>query len=101
MPTEAVVALHPDARGSTEDSWLSASLDHAIWFHRSFRVDEWLLYDVESPNASGARGLVRGRFFDRNGRLVASAIQEGLIRHRAATAAPSAPGPAGRIMRKD
>jgi acyl-CoA thioesterase-2 len=59
-----------------------ASLDHAMWFHRPFRVDEWLLYDVESPNASGARGLVRGRFFDRDGRLVASAIQEGLIRKR-------------------
>jgi acyl-CoA thioesterase-2 len=68
-------------------SWLTpgmqvASLDHAMWFHRPFRVDEWLLYDVESPNASGARGLVRGRFFDLNGRLVASAAQEGLIRRR-------------------
>jgi acyl-CoA thioesterase II len=68
-------------------SWLTpgtqvASLDHAMWFHRPFRADEWLLYDVESPSASGARGLVRGRFFDRNGRLVASAIQEGLIRRR-------------------
>ncbi len=59
-----------------------ASLDHAIWFHRPFRVDEWLLYDVESPNASGARGLVRGRFFDRAGRLVASTVQEGLTRRR-------------------
>ncbi len=69
-------------------SWLTpgmqvASLDHAMWFHRPFRVDEWLLYDVESPSASGARGLVRGRFFDREGRLVASAVQEGLIRRRA------------------
>jgi acyl-CoA thioesterase-2 len=68
-------------------SWLRggmqvASLDHAMWFHRSFRVDDWLLYDVESPTASGARGLVRGRFFDRTGRLVASAVQEGLIRKR-------------------
>jgi acyl-CoA thioesterase II len=71
-------------------SWLTpgmqvASLDHALWFHRPFRVDEWLLYDVESPNASGARGLVRGRFFDRDGRLVASAAQEGLIRRRTVT----------------
>ncbi len=69
-------------------SWLTpgmqvASLDHAMWFHRPFRADEWLLYDVESPNASGARGLVRGRFFDRQGRLVASTVQEGLIRKRA------------------
>jgi acyl-CoA thioesterase-2 len=68
-------------------SWLTpgmqvASLDHAMWFHRPFRVDEWLLYDIESPNASGARGLVRGRFFDRSGRLVASAVQEGLTRKR-------------------
>jgi acyl-CoA thioesterase-2 len=59
-----------------------ASIDHAIWFHRPFRVDEWLLYDVESPIAAGSRGLVRGRFFDRAGRLVASAVQEGLVRRR-------------------
>jgi acyl-CoA thioesterase-2 len=69
-------------------SWLTpgmqvASLDHAMWFHRPFRVDEWLLYDVESPNAAGARGLVRGRFFDRSGRLVASAVHEGVLRRRA------------------
>lgn len=57
-----------------------ASLDHAMWFHRSFRVDEWLLYALESPNASGARGLAMGRFFSRTGRLVASTAQEGLIR---------------------
>jgi acyl-CoA thioesterase-2 len=68
-------------------SWLTpsmqvASLDHSMWFHRSFRVDDWLLYTVESPTASGARGLVRGQFFDRQGRLVASAMQEGLIRKR-------------------
>lgn len=68
-------------------SWLSsgmhvASLDHSMWFHRSFRVDEWLLYSVDSPSASGARGLVRGQFFDSNGRLVASCAQEGLIRRR-------------------
>jgi len=70
-------------------SWLTpgmqvASLDHSMWFHRPFRVDEWLLYAVESPTASGARGLVRGQFFDRQGRLVASAMQEGLIRKRPA-----------------
>jgi acyl-CoA thioesterase-2 len=66
-------------------SWLSpgmqvASLDHAMWFHRSFRFDEWLLYDVDSPSASSARGLVRGQFFKEDGTLVASTIQEGLIR---------------------
>lgn len=68
-------------------SWLSpnmqvASLDHAMWFHRPFRMDEWLLQVVESPSASGARGLVRAHFFDRAGRLVASTAQEGLIRRR-------------------
>jgi acyl-CoA thioesterase-2 len=68
-------------------SWLMpgmqvASLDHAMWFHRPFRFDDWLLYAVDSPSASGGRGLVRGQFFDRRGRLVASAAQEGLIRRR-------------------
>jgi acyl-CoA thioesterase II len=57
-----------------------ASLDHAMWFHRPFRVDEWLLYAIDSPSASGGRGLVRGQFFDRAGRLVASSAQEGLMR---------------------
>jgi acyl-CoA thioesterase-2 len=59
-----------------------ASLDHAMWFHRPFRLDEWLLYAVDSPSASGGRGLVRGQFFSRDGRLVASSAQEGLIRRR-------------------
>ena len=57
-----------------------ASLDHAIWFHRPFRLDEWLLYAMESPNAAGARGLAFGRFFSRDGALVASTAQEGLVR---------------------
>jgi acyl-CoA thioesterase-2 len=57
-----------------------ASLDHAMWFHRPFRVDEWLLYAMESPNASGGRGLAMGRFFARDGRLVASTAQEGVVR---------------------
>ncbi len=57
-----------------------ASLDHALWFHRPFRVDEWLLYSIDSPSAQGARGLARGQVFDRSGRLVASTAQEGLIR---------------------
>jgi acyl-CoA thioesterase-2 len=59
-----------------------ASLDHAVWFHRAFRVDDWLLYAQDSPNASGARGFCRGSFFTRDGRLVASTAQEGLIRKR-------------------
>ena len=57
-----------------------ASLDHALWFHRPFRVDDWLLYSIDSPSAQGARGLARGQVFDRHGRLVASSAQEGLIR---------------------
>jgi acyl-CoA thioesterase-2 len=65
-----------------------ASIDHVMWFHRPFRFDEWLLYSVDSPSASGARGLVRGQFFDRSGLLVASSAQEGLIRRRAQPASP-------------
>ena len=57
-----------------------ASLDHAMWFHRPFRADEWLLYDQDTPSASGARGLARGLVFTRDGHLVASVMQEGLIR---------------------
>ena len=57
-----------------------ASLDHALWFHRAFRADDWLLYSIDSPSAQGARGLARGQVFDRQGRLVASTAQEGLIR---------------------
>lgn len=57
-----------------------ASLDHAMWFHRDFRVDDWLLYVLESPSASGARGFNRGSIFTRDGKLVASVAQEGLIR---------------------
>jgi acyl-CoA thioesterase-2 len=68
-------------------SWLSpslqlASIDHVIWFHRPFRCDEWLLHAIESPTAQAARGLVRGSVFTRDGRLVASTAQEGLIRSR-------------------
>lgn len=68
-------------------TWLSpgmqvASLDHVMWFHRPFRVDEWLLHAIDSPVAHGGRGLVRGRIFSADGRLVASSAQEGLIRRR-------------------
>ena len=63
-----------------------ASLDHAIWFHRPFRADEWLLYVQDSPSTSGARGLCRGLVYTREGVLVASVAQEGLMRERPATA---------------
>ena len=57
-----------------------ASLDHAMWWHREARVDEWLLYVQESPNATGGRGLSLGRIYDRSGRLIASIAQEGMVR---------------------
>tara|TARA_A100001011_G_scaffold106552_1_gene112882 strand:+ start:222 stop:1112 length:891 start_codon:yes stop_codon:yes gene_type:complete len=59
-----------------------ASLDHAIWFHDKFKVDDWLLYQLDSPRTSSSRGLNRGSFFSLDGRLVASTVQEGLIRIR-------------------
>lgn len=59
-----------------------ASLDHAMWFHRPFRADDWLLYCQDSPSASGARAFCRGSVFDRQGRLIASTVQEGLMRRR-------------------
>lgn len=58
-----------------------ASLDHAVWFHDDFRMDEWLLYTMDSPWAGGARGFNRGQIFTQDGRLVASAAQEGLVRN--------------------
>jgi acyl-CoA thioesterase-2 len=57
-----------------------ASLDHAMWFHRPFRADEWLLYAQDTPTATSGRGLGRGLLFDRSGTLVASAVQEGVVR---------------------
>jgi acyl-CoA thioesterase-2 len=59
---------------------IMASLDHALWFHRAVRIDEWLLYSIDSPNASGARGFARGQFFNAGGALIASTAQEGLVR---------------------
>ena len=68
-------------------TWLTpgmqvASVDHAVWFHAPFRADEWLLHVMESPRASGARGLVLGRVYSRDGKLVASTAQQGLVRQR-------------------
>jgi len=59
---------------------MMASLDHALWFHREFRLDDWLLYAMDSPNAAGARGFARGQLFTVDGTLVASTAQEGLVR---------------------
>lgn len=66
-----------------------ASIDHAIWFHRDLRVDDWLLYAIESPSASGARGFSRGTIHARDGRLVASVAQEGLMRQHSGWTKPA------------
>ncbi|MEM9467842.1 MAG: acyl-CoA thioesterase II [Actinomycetota bacterium] len=72
--------LLPHGSGAADRSVMMASLDHAMWFHGPFRADEWLLYDQRTPAASGARGLATGRVFTHDGRLIASVVQEGLIR---------------------
>ena len=75
-------SLFPHGRIIFDPEVQAASLDHALWFHRPFRADEWLLYSEDSPSASGARGFNRGSLFSRDGRLIASVAQEGLIRLR-------------------
>ena len=75
-------ALIPHGRTVFEPTIMAASLDHALWFHRPFRADEWLLYAQDSPNLSGSRGFSRGLIFTRDGTLVASVVQEGLLRER-------------------
>ncbi len=70
----------PHAISYYQNNVQMASLDHALWFHRPFRIDDWLLYDLDSPTAQGARGLARGSIYNRHGALVASVAQEGLIR---------------------
>jgi acyl-CoA thioesterase-2 len=76
-------ALVSHGRSVFDGTMQVASLDHALWFHRPFRADEWMLYDQDSPNASGARGLARGSLFGHDGLLIASVMQEGLIRQKA------------------
>ncbi|MGH8444819.1 MAG: acyl-CoA thioesterase II [Solimonas sp.] len=73
-------ALRPHGKTWFGDAMAVASIDHAIWFHRELRVDDWLLYAMDSPTAQGARGLSRGLIYDRGGRLVASVAQENLMR---------------------
>ena len=73
-------AMMPHGLPAAPRKLVMASIDHAMWFHRSVRVDEWLLYATDSPSASGARGFARGSIFARDGRLVASTSQEGLMR---------------------
>lgn len=75
-----VTALQPHALSMRSPTLQLASLDHSVWMHRAFRVDEWLLYTTESPVAAGARGFARGAIYTREGQLVASVAQEGLMR---------------------
>lgn len=75
-------SLYPHGKTFWDADMQVASLDHAMWFHRDFRMDEWLLYVIDSPSASRARGLNHGHIYTRNGRLIASTSQEGLIRRR-------------------
>jgi acyl-CoA thioesterase-2 len=75
-------ALHPHRLSFMSRGLQAASLDHAVWFHRPFRVDDWLLYAMDAPAAAGSRGFTRGSIFTRDGTLVASTAQEGLLRLR-------------------
>ncbi|MEA1065790.1 acyl-CoA thioesterase II [Erwinia sp. HR93] len=74
------VALQPHGIGFLEPDMQVATIDHSMWFHRPFDINDWLLYDVESTSASSARGFVRGEFYNQRGELIASSVQEGVIR---------------------
>ncbi|HET8730276.1 MAG TPA: acyl-CoA thioesterase II [Moraxellaceae bacterium] len=75
-------AMLPHGVSYMQNNMQAASLDHAMWFHRDFRIDEWLLYDMDAPNASASRGMNFGRIFTQDGKLVATVAQEGLMRLR-------------------
>ena len=87
-----VTALRPHGRSVRDPAMMVASLDHSIWFHRPFRIDEWLLYVVDAPVSGGGRGFARGSYFTRDGELVASVAQEGLMRVRRDAPKGSTPG---------
>lgn len=75
-------ALQPHGRGFLEKDLQVATIDHSMWFHRPFKLDEWHLYSIESPSASGGRGFVKGQIYNQKGQLIATSVQEGLIRQR-------------------
>src|SRR5690554_524981 len=75
-------ALQPHGHSFAQPNIQMATIDHSMWFHKDFRIDDWLLYAIDSPVATGARGLVRGQIFSRDGTLVASTMQEGVMRKR-------------------
>jgi acyl-CoA thioesterase-2 len=87
---DSVLVRHGLAAGLDDISM--ASLDHAMWFERPFRADEWLLYSTSSPSASGGRGLATGRFYSQDGRQVCSVVQEGMIRVRRRRSGEGGPG---------
>jgi acyl-CoA thioesterase-2 len=82
-------ALIPLQRSIFDQNIMGASLDHAMWFHRPFRADQWMLYAQDSPNLHGARGFARGLIFSADGTLVASVAQEGLLRERRPSTKPA------------
>ena len=87
-----VMAARPPRPGARWDAIMTASLDHAVWFHRPVRVDQWLLYDLHALANHGARGMVRGVLHDRSGTLVASVAQEVLVRPLREAPPPEGPG---------
>jgi acyl-CoA thioesterase II len=89
----AVRALHPKGSGDgwSDDVFMGASLDHAVWFHRPVRTDRWMLIDVNSESLTGVRGLTIGRVFDDEGRHVATVAQEALLRERVDASRPTNP----------
>ena len=93
----AVRALHPNGGGDgwSDDVFMGASLDHAVWFHRPVRTDRWVLIDVKSESLTGVRGLTIGRVFDDEGRHVATVAQEALLRERVDAAPPGRTAPTG------
>lgn len=78
-----LTALHPHEKGFLQQGMKVATIDHSIWFHRPFDINNWLLYALESNNAHAGRGLTRGQIFDQQGNLIATTQQEGLIRYSA------------------
>jgi hypothetical protein len=93
-PLLVATALRPHGLSFLSPGVVLASIDHAMWFHRPARADEWLLYSMDSPSASGARGLARASIFTREGVLVASTAQEGLLRAGPSRGSGSRAGPA-------
>ena len=88
-------AALPHAVSFLSGTAILASIDHAMWFHHQLRVDEWLLYSIDSPSASGSRGFSRGSVFNRAGKLLASTAQEGLVRILPTAPTAGAPDPSG------